>query len=137
MDLTQKAAYIKGLIDGLKLDEKNDQNKVIKKMAELLVEMTENIDELNMSTDEIFDEIDELDDAVTNLENGNFDIPNEEYEATCPACGYEFLINDAEIEEDGIICPECGKKLEIDFGCDCGCGCGDDCNCGKKDKAED
>ena len=136
MDLTQKAAYIKGLIDGLKLDEKNDQNKVIKAMADLLQELTENVDELNVSTDEIFDELDALGDAFEDLENGNFDIPNDELCATCPACGYEFLIDDDQIENDSIVCPECGKKLEIDFGCKCGCGC-DDCNCDKNDKAKD
>lgn len=129
MDLVQKAAYIKGLIDGLKLDKQNDQNKVIMAMADLLEEMTENIDELNMNTDEIFDEIDALDDAVANLENGEFDLSEEAYEAKCPVCGNEFLIEEDQLEND-IVCPECGKNLEIDFEC----GCGENCNCDKTDK---
>lgn len=135
MNLMQKASYIKGLIDGLKLDKKNDQNKIILAMADLLEEITENIDELNMNTDEIFDEIDTLDEEISKIESCDCDFNANEniYETKCPACGNVFMLDEEQLEED-IICPECGKVLEIDLGCSCGCGC--DCDCKIKEDSD-
>ena len=36
MELSNKAAYIKGLMEGMKIDETTDQGKVLKAMAELM-----------------------------------------------------------------------------------------------------
>ena len=39
MQLSEKAAYIKGLIDGLELDPTDKQTKIFKLIAELLSEV--------------------------------------------------------------------------------------------------
>ena len=39
--MKEKAAYLKGLIDGLGIDENTKEGKVIKAMSELLSEMAE------------------------------------------------------------------------------------------------
>ena len=46
MDLKEKASYITGLLEGLKLDSKEDQNRVLKSVVSLLQEITEKLCEL-------------------------------------------------------------------------------------------
>ena len=42
--MKEKAAYLKGLIDGLGIDETTKEGKVIKAMSELLGELAEAVD---------------------------------------------------------------------------------------------
>ena len=44
--MKEKAAYLKGLIDGLGIDESTKEGKVIKAMSELLSEMAETVDSI-------------------------------------------------------------------------------------------
>lgn len=37
------------------------------------------------------------------------------YDVTCPNCGAEFVIDDSDLKEGGIACPECGEYLEFDM----------------------
>ena len=46
MQLSEKAAYVKGLIEGLGLDPKDKQTRVFKTISDLLCEMAEEIKEL-------------------------------------------------------------------------------------------
>ena len=45
--MKEKAAYLKGLIDGLGIDENTKEGKVIKAMSELLSEMAETVDSID------------------------------------------------------------------------------------------
>ena len=45
--MKEKAAYLKGLIDGLGIDESTKEGKVIKAMSELLSEMAEAVDAID------------------------------------------------------------------------------------------
>ena len=53
MQLSEKAAYIKGLIDGLELDPTDKQTKIFKLIAELLSEMADEIKELEQCYDDV------------------------------------------------------------------------------------
>ncbi len=46
MNLTERIAYIRGLADGLKLDENRDEVKVIKAMIDLLEDMAYDVVEM-------------------------------------------------------------------------------------------
>ena len=41
MELSKKAAYLQGLVDGLGVDESTKEGKIIKAMSALLAEMAE------------------------------------------------------------------------------------------------
>ena len=51
MKLTEKAAYLKGLMEGLGIDESTKEGKVLKAMSELLAEMADAIQELDQDVD--------------------------------------------------------------------------------------
>jgi hypothetical protein len=37
------------------------------------------------------------------------------YEVTCPSCGEDIVIEEADLEKGSITCPKCSEKLEFEF----------------------
>ncbi len=46
MTLSEKAAYLKGLMDGLKLDTEKDENKVLAAVVDMLSDVAETVSDL-------------------------------------------------------------------------------------------
>ena len=61
------------------------------------------------------------------------DCDDEVYEIECPACNDVIYLDAEMLEEEGMVCPNCGTDLEFDFDFDCDCGC--DC-CGEDETEE-
>ena len=57
--LSEKAAYLRGLCEGMKLED-TDQNKLLKAIIEALDDMSFAIEELEEQQEEIFEELDEI-----------------------------------------------------------------------------
>ena len=151
MDLKEKASYVKGLLEGLNLDYKNENNKILKIMVDLFQEMAEKLQEIENVNYENSALLDELDEDLANIEknyyneknksnckhkghknscscssledfnNENFNNENSdkeaEYEISCPNCKRvieltEEFFND---NEEDIICPECGEKINFEL----------------------
>ncbi len=151
MDLKEKASYVKGLLEGLNLDYKNESNKILKILVDIIQDMAEKVQEIESVSYENSALIDELDEDLANVEknlynenaknncknkgnkskcncssleghnqdNSYNDKLNEyaEYEISCPNCKRvveltEELFNG---DEEDIICPECGEKINFEF----------------------
>ncbi len=139
MDICEKIAYIKGLAEGLGLDEATKEGKVLTAIIDLLEDITEEICDIEDGCDELMEQIDAVDEDLSALEDIIYeddcdccdcdcdddccDCDDEVYEIECPACN-DIIYLDAEmLEEEGMVCPNCGTELEFDFdGCDC-CDC--------------
>lgn len=142
MDICEKAAYIKGLAEGLELDESKKEYKLIKAMIDLLSDITEEICEIEDGCDELMEQIDAVDEDLSNVEDiiyGDDDDDecdccggDEVYEIECPNCHDTIYLDEDMLDEEGMTCPNCGTELEFDFDCDC-CD-SDDCGCGKEEK---
>lgn len=148
MTLSEKAAYIQGLAEGLGLDEDKKDVKVIKALLDLVQEMTEKIGELDDDMDQAYDELDAIDEDLTDIEDYLWDDDEDEededeydedfdgplYEITCPKCGAVTCVTEEMLEGGDLSCESCGEPFEIDLseldaldGCDgCECGCGED-----------
>ena len=132
MTLSEKAAYLKGLLEGM-----NNEDKVISLMADILRDMAleiedqqDQIDELCEAVDAIVDDLDSLEDELFGDQDDeadfdaapDYDYDEDEalfddddlYELTCPTCGETVCINGAMLAEGSIDCPNCGEKLEFD-----------------------
>ena len=151
MGITENAAYLKGLAEGLKLDEGSNEGKLILKMLDVIEEMAEKISILESANEELFNYIEGLSEDLVNLENDfyedadcedysdlNEDGEDEEYEEytdeeyyeiECPTCGEKICFTE-EFDLDNFLCPACGNKIddiELIDGCgDCE-GCPEDC----------
>ena len=53
MNITEKAAYIKGLAEGLELDPKDKNTKVLKALIDLVQEMAEEVSDLEQCYDDV------------------------------------------------------------------------------------
>lgn len=144
MTNSERAAYIRGLMEGLELDKDAKETKVLNAMLELLDDLCVSVEELEDGFDLLSEEVDEIDEDLGELESevygegcdcghhhhhGDEDEPM--FQVTCPKCGDTIELYDEMLDEDSIECPGCGETLEFDFDLDdedekAGCGC-DDC----------
>jgi len=144
MTLTEKSAYLKGLMEGMKLSTETDEGKMIAAIVELLGDVTKTLGDVQETTIAISDELDEIEDDLDAIEDfimsmdedefeddefeddddfdfedleEGFDFGDEEttiYEVTC-ACGEVIAFDEETLEEGSIICENCGEKLEFSF----------------------
>lgn len=157
MTLTEKISYIRGLADGLKLDETKDEVKVLNAIIELLDDMALAVTEMEELYDEMSEQLDAVDEDLADLEEDFYDdcdccdcdcdcecdcdddycdcgceddFDDEVYyEVTCGKCGETICIDEDTLLEGEIVCPVCGEVLEFDFS-DLDCCCDDECECG-------
>ena len=142
MDICEKIAYIKGLAEGLNLDETKPEGKILAAIIDLLGDITDEIYDIEEGCEEIIEQIDAVDEDLADLEEYVYEdeyddddddcdcdcdcCDDEVYEIECPACNDVIYLDEEMLEEEGMVCPNCGTELEFDFeGCDCeGCECG-------------
>ncbi len=121
MNITEKVAYLKGLVEGLKLDEKDDTVKIINAIIDVLDDMALTVADLDDEVELIGAQLDEVDDDLASLEDDFYedwedeDYGEEMFEVVCPACGETVYFEDSALDDDYVVCPACGEKLEFDF----------------------
>ena len=144
MTISEKSAYLKGLMDGMKLSTETDEGKIIAAIVELLGDVTKRLSDVEETTIAISDELDEIeedldaiedyildededdfddeddydfDDEDEDYEDEGFDFGDDDsiiYEVKC-ACGNVINFDEETLEAGSIICDECGEKLEFTF----------------------
>ncbi len=130
MTITEKIAYIKGLAEGLSLDESKPEVKIINAMIDLLDDIAYDLTDVEELYDELSEQVDEIDEDLADVESDlyddeedddddyDFDFDDEEdpfYEVTCGACGEKINVSEDVLLEGEIECPNCGELLEFDF----------------------
>ena len=139
MNISEKAAYLKGLMDGLKLDTDSSEGKMISAIVDLLGDLTKTVSDVEETTIAISDELDEIEDALDAIEEflmheddedededdvvdfsdddgEDFDYDEDTtYEVTCPKCGEVIEADEETLLNESIDCPKCGEPLEFEF----------------------
>ena len=142
MTISEKSAYLKGLMDGLKLNTESDEGKMIAAIVDLLGDLTRKVTDIEDTTIAISDELDEIEEDLDAIEDfimdededdyedeegfdwddedeefeEGFDFGDEDttiYEVQC-VCGEVINFDEETLEEGSIICPNCGETLEFD-----------------------
>jgi hypothetical protein len=135
MKITEKAAYIKGLAQGLKLDKSKPENEILLAIIDILDDISLEMAEIQESHEDLYNQVEDIDEDLNSLEEDFYDDcdTDESFTLTCPKCNESFTISEDCLLKDKISCPNCGEKFGFDLdtvlGHDkCGCGCGDE-NC--------
>lgn len=126
--MLEKVAYIKGLLQGIKLPDDDPYKEMFTNILDLLDDMAASITDAEdhiTDLDEYIREVDEDLEAVEDFLDEECE-EDDFYTIICPECGEEFSV-DEEIAESGeVICPNCGEELEFDLNdlteCDGDCG---------------
>ncbi len=124
MSMTEKAAYLKGLAEGMELgDSKNE--KLIKAIIDVIDEMAGLVDDIDEDLDVFADQLDAVDEDLADLEECVYedgcccdddDCCDEElYDVECPSCGEVITVDGDILDEGSVQCPACGEKLEFDI----------------------
>ena len=142
MTISEKSAYLKGLMDGLKLNTESDEGKMIAAIVDLLGDVTKKLTAVEDTTIAISDELDEIeedldaiedfimdeddddyddeddydfDDEDEDYDDEGFDFGDEDstiYEVEC-ACGEIIDFDEETLEKGSMTCPNCGETLEF------------------------
>ena len=142
MTISEKSAYLKGLMDGLSLNTESDEGKMISAIVDLLGDMAKRMTDIEETTIAISDELDEIEEDLDAIEDfildeeddfedyeedeedewdddedfeEGFDFGDEEttiYEVEC-ACGEIIDFDEEVLEKGSMICPNCGETLEF------------------------
>ena len=134
MTITEKVAYLKGLAEGLKINDDKPEGKLLMAMIDVLDDMALTVDDLDNEIAEMVEIIDEIDQDLGDLEGdfygddededfcddcegceGCCDEDEELYEVECPTCGDIICINEEMLEEGEMDCPNCGELLEFEL----------------------
>ena len=119
MTVTEKVAYIKGLVDGLDLDAKKDEVKVIKAIIELLDDMAMSVSDLEEGLDVVSDQVDEIDEDLSDLEGYVYEDDDDCcgdddcYEIECPNCGETVYVSEDDLDAGEANCAHCGVTFEV------------------------
>ena len=71
MTITEKTAYLKGLMEGMKINTEEDTGKLLAVIIDTLNEIGLAIEDIDVHMDEIDAEIGELEEAVEDLQASN------------------------------------------------------------------
>ncbi len=132
MNTLERVAYIKGLAEGLELDESTKEGKLLKAIIEVLGDMAEDAADLEDYVAELSEQVDAVDEDLSTLEEVVYDELDDEdgcdcdcdccdewdeglYDVTCPNCKEEIVIDEETLLDGSIECPNCGEPLEFDL----------------------
>ena len=80
MTISEKSAYLKGLMDGLKLNTEADEGKMIAAIVDLLGDMAKKITDIEDTTIAISDELDEIEEDLDAIEDFILDEEDEDWD---------------------------------------------------------
>ncbi len=130
MTTIEKVAYLKGLMEGMKINEADDNGKLFCLMADILEDLSKDLADLADFTDELSEQVDAVDEDLNAIEEDFYDEWDEDcdccgcdcdcgeeeyFDVVCPSCGEEFEVDEDTLLDGGVACPSCGEHLEFDF----------------------
>lgn len=119
MTITEKVAYIKGLVKGLGLDEKEPQNQVLAAIIDVLDDIALTVSDDDERIENLEGYVDELDEDLGMLEDEVYADEEDDDECYgCPGCDGDCDEYDDEEETLCVECPNCGEVVYLDEDCD-------------------
>lgn len=118
MTISEKAAYLKGLMDGLQLDKEKPEGQMISAIVDLLGDVTRRLADVEETTIAISDELDEIEEDLDAIEDfimddeDDEDWDDEDYED-------DFDFEDEEDYEEGF---DFGDEETTVYEVKCACG---------------
>ena len=121
MTISEKAAYLKGLMDGLNLDTEKAEGKMISAIVELLGDVTKKLSDVEDTTIAISDELDEIEEDLDAIEDYILDVEEDledEYDEYDEDDDYGFD-DEESYEDEGF---DFGDEDSIIYEVKCACG---------------
>ena len=130
MTLTERTAYLKGLMEGMEIDTETNEGKLFKAIIDVLDDMALTVSDVEDVVDAVCDELDSVEEDLDAIEEylldeeddddyyddeDEYDFDDETiYEVKCPVCNTVINLDEDMLEAGSIECPDCGEELEFD-----------------------
>ena len=131
MEITEKVAYLKGLMEGMKIDTETNEGKILSAMVDILEDIGLELEDLWNAQGELEDGLDVVSDDLEDIEDIVYDEDDEEsfddeyyeddaeededcYATTCPTCEETIYFDESVLEDGEVICPNCGEEIDVD-----------------------
>ena len=129
MGISEKVAYLKGLMEGMNLSADSNEGKLFRAIVDVLDEIALEVEDLTDEVMELGDGLDVISDDLGDVEDIIYDEDDDDYEeldededdeeeecyaTTCPECEDEIFFDDSVLEDGKVECPNCGATLEFD-----------------------
>ena len=140
MTISEKSAYLKGLMDGMNFNTDSNEGKLLAAIDDQLGDMSKKNHDIEETTiaisdelDEIEEDLDAIEDFIMDEEDEEYDFDDEDeewddeeceegfdfgdedttiYEVRC-ACGSVIDFDEETLEKGSMVCPDCGELLEF------------------------
>lgn len=137
MNITEKAAFLKGLMAGMEIDD-SKEGKLFKAIADLLEDISLSVADLEDGQAYLEEYIDEIDMDLGEVERDIYECEDDDccdccddddccdgdccncdddcldcFATICPTCGEEICY-DVDLAADSIICPACNTEIELE-----------------------
>lgn len=131
-ELRKKVAYLKGLMDGMELDDQSKEARILKEMIDVMEKMAETIEDLQEDYEDLEEYLESIDEDLYDLEDEVYDYEEDEedddedededkdeencIEVDCPKC-HEVVCFDADVLNDEdvveVTCPNCDTVVFV------------------------
>ena len=126
MTVTERAAYLRGLFEGLDISVETKEGRMFKEILDLLNDMALSITDLedenealqevlDAMIEDLYDDDDTYDEEDVDSDDIDFDPDSELYQVVCPSCGEEMYVDEKTLSQGNISCLACGEELEFDL----------------------
>ena len=141
MTTSEKVAYLKGLMEGMKLDTETNEGKLLSVIADILGDMAEDMEDMASDLFDLGEDVDAISDDLSDVEDflcgedwddeedEDWDEEDEEdddeedddegepmfFEVTCPSCEQTITVDEDVLNLGSIQCPNCGEMMEFEF----------------------
>ena len=136
MTVTEKVAYLKGLMEGMKLDTTTNEGKILAAVVDILADMADDLEDVASDLYDLGEDVDAISDDLSDVEDylcdedwdddedydedEDWDEEDEDeeplfFEVTCPACDKTITVDEDVLNLGTIQCPNCGEMMEFEF----------------------
>ncbi|MBE6921032.1 MAG: hypothetical protein E7468_05665 [Ruminococcaceae bacterium] len=119
MTISEKSAYLKGLMDGLNLNTESDEGKMIAAIVDLLGDVTKKLTAVEDTTIAISDELDEIEEDLDAIEDFIMDDEDDYDDYEEDDDDYDFDDDEDEFDEEGF---DFGDEDSTIYEVECACG---------------
>ena len=140
MTTSEKVAYLKGLAEGMGIQEDNGQGKLFKVIIDILEDLALDLADTKDSLVDLTDSVEAVSEDLSELEDDFYESPcftcegcaDEEddegdeddeddeddgepvfYSVECPSCGFKLTVDEDILDMGTVECPECGEVIDL------------------------
>ena len=135
MTTSEKVAYLKGLAEGMGINEDAGQGKLFKVIIDILEDLSLDLADTRDSMTDLSDALEAVSDDLCELEEEFYEDPwdddedddedededeDDEYEddtvfysVECPGCGFKLTVDEDILDLGSFECPECGEVIDL------------------------